>query len=111
MSKRQPAYNNTNTAKTPKRKVLSPAERHMKKMLGEIPFMRVTPNQSTPKKQVLKKLDAIVKTGLITRKQIAVQNGLRYAKIIYTFQKLIVYFLSVDLRFLANLNSHLVKLK
>ena len=92
MSKRQPAYNNTNTAKTPKRKLLSPAERHSKKMLGEIPFMRVTPNQSTPKKQVLKKLDAIVKTGLITRKQIAVQNGLRYAKIYIHY----IYFSKID---------------
>jgi hypothetical protein len=80
MSKRQPAFNN-NTAKTTKRKSLSPAERHMKKMLGEIPLMRITPNQSTPKKQVLKKLNAIVETGLITRKQIAVENGLRYAKL------------------------------
>jgi hypothetical protein len=106
MSKRQPAYIN-NTVKTAKRKVLSPAESHMKKMLGEIPLMRITPNQSTPKKQVLKKLNAIVETGLITRKQIAVQNGLRYAEIIhYTFHTLIsiliVYFLSVDLRFLVN---------
>jgi hypothetical protein len=93
MSKPQLPYF-TFTAKTTKRKSLSPAERHTKKMLGEIPLMRITPIQSSPKKQVLKKLNAIVKTGLITRKQIAVENGLRYAKLYIILFKHWLYFLN-----------------
>jgi hypothetical protein len=50
-------------------------------MSGEIPFMRVRSSMGTePCQRVINKINAVVASGLIFRKQIALENGLSQTK-------------------------------
>jgi hypothetical protein len=70
------SLNERNSSK--KRKVVSSSELYQKTMSGQIPFMRVRSSMGTaPSQRVVNKLKALVASGLIYQKQIALENGLR----------------------------------
>jgi hypothetical protein len=69
------SLNERNSSK--KRPVISSSELYQKTMSGQLPFMRICSVRNGPSKRVLRKLHAIVASGFVSQKQIALENGLR----------------------------------
>lgn len=62
---------------TKRRKVIQEEVRVTKTAMGVVPLMSFAPVTYAPDPRVLAKLRRIMDTGLISQKQIAVENGLR----------------------------------
>jgi hypothetical protein len=60
-----------------RRKVIQEEVRFTKTVMGVVPMMSFAPITYAPDARVLAKLRRILDTGLISQKQIAVENGLR----------------------------------
>lgn len=60
-----------------RRKTISQEELHLKTMNGSVPLMSFAHTTYTPNVDVVNKLQAVLEAGLITQKQIAVENKLR----------------------------------
>jgi hypothetical protein len=77
MRKREQSSRPNEPNSSKKRSFISSTEVYQKTMSGKIPFMRICSVRNGPSKRVLRKLHAVVASGFVTQKQIALENGLR----------------------------------